>query len=205
MRINKDRVEKWDIFELTLYTDSLFENPFRDVELSAVFKTALPKKVEGFHDGDGTWKIRFMPERTEYSFVTESNIGEFNGLEGSFSCVDPRKQQGTVNVSEIPFQLCRRNTLLYHGHNRVCLDIQAAGGKGETLRSFAKYGFNKIRMLFSPKYLAGFTEIDLTYDPPVLPFKEKRITGTTRGSILSISGILRTGSVNCGTWISLPM
>jgi hypothetical protein len=178
MRINKDRVEKWDIFELTLYTDSLFENPFRDVELSAVFKNGpAEKRVEGFHDGDGTWKIRFMPERTGmYSFVTESNIGEFNGLEGSFSCVDPSgSNRGPVNVSgKFHFNYADGTPCYIMGTTAYAWTYRPPEVREETLRSFAKYGFNKIRMLFSPKYLAGFTEIDLTYDPPVLPFKGEK-------------------------------
>ena len=55
-------VERWGVYELTL-TGPKTGNPFVDVELTAEF--ALNGRVfapHGFYDGDGVYKIRFMPD-----------------------------------------------------------------------------------------------------------------------------------------------
>ena len=53
--------EQWDVFEIVLKGPS-DGNPFVDVTLSAEFtqgdKVYAP---DGFYDGDGTYRIRFMP------------------------------------------------------------------------------------------------------------------------------------------------
>ncbi|MCZ4152048.1 hypothetical protein BZG21_47560, partial [Escherichia coli] len=41
----------------------------------------------------------------------------------------------------------------------------------QTLDSFSKNGFNKIRMLVFPKYYRGMVnDVNVDYDPPVFPF-----------------------------------
>src|ERR1051325_8277288 len=59
---NPRSVEKWSIFELELKgpTDG---NPFVDVRFSAVFTDGTrTHDVAGFYDGDGVYRVRFMPE-----------------------------------------------------------------------------------------------------------------------------------------------
>ena len=77
-------VRKYDIYEITLNgpTDG---NPFTDVDLSAVFIFRNRKQlVSGFYDGDGTYKIRFMPcKEGEWHYETQSNVDELNGITGS--------------------------------------------------------------------------------------------------------------------------
>ncbi len=42
----------------------------------------------------------------------------------------------------------------------------------QTLESFSKYDFNKIRMLVFPKYYrGGVNDVNVSYDPPVFPFE----------------------------------
>ena len=55
-------IEKWDVFE-TEYNGKTEGNPFVDYEIRATFSYS-DKRVEvgGFYDGDGIYKIRFMPE-----------------------------------------------------------------------------------------------------------------------------------------------
>lgn len=75
--IKRDTVEKWDVFEVELITKKEFKKPFEDVTLTAWFTIgSTTKKINGFFDGNFTWKIRFMPEETgHYNFRTESNKG----------------------------------------------------------------------------------------------------------------------------------
>lgn len=53
---------RWDVFEIELDGPS-DGNPFIDVELGATFSDGQRElRVGGFYDGDGTYRIRFMPD-----------------------------------------------------------------------------------------------------------------------------------------------
>ena len=83
-------VERWGIYEVTL-KGPVQGNPFLDVNLSAQFthdeKTI---KVGGFYDGEGIYRIRFMPDEPgEWKYATTSNAGTLNGAKGAFVCIAP--------------------------------------------------------------------------------------------------------------------
>ena len=55
------KVEKWGIFEIALEGKG-DGNPFTDYEIKAEFTGENEKKtVDGFYDGNGIYKVRFMP------------------------------------------------------------------------------------------------------------------------------------------------
>ncbi|HOK29390.1 MAG TPA: DUF5060 domain-containing protein, partial [bacterium] len=94
------KVERWGIFETTLNGPSK-GNPFLDISIRAEFKYKNKKvEVEGFYDGDGIYKIRFMPDSEgEWSFTTASNINSLDRIEGKFLCVPPsQNNHGPVRV-----------------------------------------------------------------------------------------------------------
>ena len=68
------QVEKWGRFEYSCEA-SVKGNPF-DVKFSAVFSNGTEKtEVRGFYDGDGVFRVRFMPQSEgEWTFVTRSNV-----------------------------------------------------------------------------------------------------------------------------------
>ena len=73
-------VEQWGLFELSL-TGPAGGNPFVDVELSATF-TQGDRSVTaaGFYDGDGVYRVRFMPPAPgEWNYTTKSNRPELAG------------------------------------------------------------------------------------------------------------------------------
>ncbi|HJZ55401.1 MAG TPA: DUF5060 domain-containing protein, partial [Gemmataceae bacterium] len=72
-------VEQWGLFELTLRGPA-GGNPFVDVELSATFTRGDRQiRVSGFYDGDGTYRVRFMPEAPGGgSYTTASNRPELD-------------------------------------------------------------------------------------------------------------------------------
>ncbi len=83
-----DQIERWGTFELVL-EGSRDGNPFLEVELSTQFRQGhRPVDVKGFYDGEGVYRVRFMPD-TEglWSFVTTSNRSELDGITGRFACV----------------------------------------------------------------------------------------------------------------------
>ena len=55
-------VEKWNVFELQL-SGPVNGNPFVDVELYSYFTSVsnTTMQINGFYDGNGSYKIRFMP------------------------------------------------------------------------------------------------------------------------------------------------
>ena len=74
--VSGESVRKWDVFELELSGPST-GNPFLDVTLTASFThgdSAI--RVNGFYDGDGTYRVRFMPpEQGSWSYVTSRKNG----------------------------------------------------------------------------------------------------------------------------------
>jgi len=59
---NGDIIEKWDFFEITIKGPKEI-NAYLEVHLSAKFKYKNRTiNVNGFYDGEGVYKIRFMPD-----------------------------------------------------------------------------------------------------------------------------------------------
>jgi hypothetical protein len=85
---NATSVEQWGVFELTLSGPSA-GNPFKDVTLTAEFtREHRVVTVKGFYDGNGVYRIRFMPDRTgEWIYRTTSSSPELNDKTGRFSCI----------------------------------------------------------------------------------------------------------------------
>ncbi len=84
------QVERWGLFELALPGPSQ-GNPFVEVELRTRFRHLHREvAVDGFYDGDGVYRVRFMPDvEGEWSYTTASNRSELDGQTGVFSCVAP--------------------------------------------------------------------------------------------------------------------
>src|SRR5258705_127257 len=61
-------------------------NPFTDVRFSAVFTDGTrTHEVAGFYDGEGVYRVRFMPEAVgAWKYETKSNRWELTGKLGNF-------------------------------------------------------------------------------------------------------------------------
>ena len=70
-------VEQWDVFEVALKGPA-DGNPFVDVTISVRFtQGGVSKEVAGFYDGEGMYRVRFMPEQTgRWQYETKSNRAE---------------------------------------------------------------------------------------------------------------------------------
>jgi hypothetical protein len=100
-----ESVEQWGIYELTL-TGPRNGNPFVDVEVGATFtKDQLAIKVSGFYDGDGIYRIRFMPESTgTWSYRTTSNRVELAGKSGELEVAPPSPPNHFAYADGTPFR-----------------------------------------------------------------------------------------------------
>lgn len=148
-------VERWGRFELRLQgpTD---ENPFTDVELSAVFRYGHREiEVDGFYDGEGAYCIRFMPEEIgEWRFETMSNVPELNGVQGRLKCTFPTPgNRGPVRVAKT-YHFAYADGTPYFPFGTTCYvwNHQGEARERQTLETLKRAPFNKIRMCVFPKY-----------------------------------------------------
>ena len=101
VRLAAAPVEQWDVFEVALRGPA-DGNPFADVTFSARFTQGnVSKEVAGFYDGDGTYRVRFMPEQAgQWRYETKSNRAELDGKSGELSVAGPGpKNHGPVRVA----------------------------------------------------------------------------------------------------------
>ena len=84
----QQQVQQWKRFEIVL-GHAAAGNPFTDIQLSAVFSNKDTSfTVDGFYDGNDTFRIRFMPQDIgTWSFVTKSNIKTLHNKKGGFECI----------------------------------------------------------------------------------------------------------------------
>ena len=68
-----ESVERWCVFEAAINGPS-DGNPFLDYRIKGTFQSKNEAKtVEGFYDGNGIYKVRFMPSfEEEYKFAVEA-------------------------------------------------------------------------------------------------------------------------------------
>jgi len=148
------KTEKWDIFELTL-NGPADGNPFLDVTLGATFVYMNREvKVNGFYDGEGLYKIRFMPDKEgKWDYVTWSNCKELDGISGSFECTQPSPgNHGPVRVKN-KYHFAYEDGTPYFPIGTTCYAWIHQGDEleEETLKTLASSPFNKIRMCVFPK------------------------------------------------------
>ncbi|WP_178019812.1 DUF5605 domain-containing protein [uncultured Paenibacillus sp.] len=177
-----ERVAKWDIFELELKGPSA-GNPYTDVELAATFNCSgetRSVRVSGFYNGEGSYKIRLMPDREgEWTYRTESTVKALGGLEGSFVCGPPAADShGPVRVREtFHFAYADGTAYLPFGTTCYAWTHQGEDLERETLESLARSPFNKMRMCVFPKsYLYNRNE------PQLYPYEGSLETGWNFGA-----------------------
>jgi alpha-glucosidase len=150
-------VEQWDVFEIVL-TGSSAGNPYLDTQLSAQFSQAGESvDVSGFYDGEGAYKVRFMPPAPgEWRYKTQSNRPELNGKTGSFTVIPPSaNNHGPVRVFKT-FYLRYADGTPYHQFGTTCYAWvhQTEELQEQTLKTLAASPFNKIRFCIFPKSYA---------------------------------------------------
>jgi hypothetical protein len=150
-----DTVEQWGIHEVTLKGPS-DGNPFVDVQFSATF-TCQDRKFEaaGFYDGDGTYRVRCMPDRQgEWRYETRSNKPELNGKTGTFTCGKPSADNhGPVRVrNTFHFEYADGTPHYDVGTTCYAWIHQGTELEEQTLKTLKTAPFNKMRMCVFPKW-----------------------------------------------------
>jgi len=164
-----ETVPQWGVYEVVL-NGPTNGNSFLDVQLSAVFGNGSRSiEVPGFYDGNGVYRIRFMPDTPgRWQYETRANRWELTGKTGEFTVTPPEKgNHGPVRVHNTyhfayadgtPY--VQIGTTIYNW-----LDTPEAL-QAETLQTLAASPFNKARMLLTPQRTAYRTN----FPPPFWPF-----------------------------------
>lgn len=147
-------VEQWGTCEVTL-NGTQEGNPFVDVLLSAkFFQNETSVEVDGFYDGDGIYRLRFMPEKQgEWQFITKSNRPELDGKSGKFTVTKPTgANHGPVRVANM-FHFAYADGTPYKQLGTTCYawNHQPAELEKQTLETLSKSPFNKLRFCVFPK------------------------------------------------------
>jgi len=150
----RSTVPKWEIFELSLHDPST-GNPFTEVELAATFVLGQRRVVvDGFYDGSGRYKVRFMPDQEgEWSYTTRSGVPELHGRTGKFTCVRALQgAHGPVRVRNT-HHFAYADGTPYFPFGTTCYAWVHQGDELErqTLKTLRTAPFNKIRMCVFPK------------------------------------------------------
>jgi hypothetical protein len=168
-------VPLWDVFEASFAGPS-DGNPFLDVRLEAIFSDAGREVVvPGFYDGDGTYRIRFMPDGLgEWRYRTRSNRAELDGREGRLQCGPARPgAHGPVRVrNQFHFAHADGTAFLPFGTTCYAWTHQPEAMQAQTLDTLASAGFNKLRMGIFPKHYI-YSE-----NEPLHPIFERAASGT---------------------------
>jgi hypothetical protein len=164
-------IEKWDFFE-TSFAYQCPGNPFLDVSLSASFTHEDQQvHVEGFYDGDGVYRVRFMPGlEGRWQFVTRSSAPELDGRRGDFYCAAPAAgNHGLVRVAnKVHFAYADGAPYKPVGTTCYVWNLQGDALEERTLKTLDDAPFNKMRMCVFPKrYTFNRNE------PPCYPFEGK--------------------------------
>ena len=108
-----DPVVLWSICEISFTSSGNYANPFlkQDEPLLEVTFTHVDSgkqiTVEGFWDGEKTWRVRFAPDIVGiWNWISASSDAGLNGKSGSFECIAPTADQIAENPN-------------YRGHIKV--------------------------------------------------------------------------------------
>ncbi len=150
-------VERWSLYEISL-SGPASGNPFLDVRVGARFQFRnRTVEADGFYDGGGTYRIRFMPDEIgQWSYTTFSNSPALDGKSGSFVAVAPTaKNHGPVRVRYVSHFGYEDGTP-YVPIGTTCYAWTHQGDKLEeqTLETLRSAPFNKMRMCIFPKSYA---------------------------------------------------
>jgi hypothetical protein len=163
----QNSIKQWDRFEIVLKHNPT-SNPFTNDSISAVFKNGDNcKKVRGFYDGYGTYKIRFMPDETgTWTYVTGSNRPDMDKKEGSFTCVSPSSENhGPVKViNQYHFGYSDGKPYYPFGTTVYSFIHQNDDQAAVAIAQLQKSPFNKLRFCVMPQF-QDFARLDIEHFP----------------------------------------
>lgn len=146
----------YDRFELTLRGPA-DGSPYLDIDLGAMITgPAGTVRVPGFVDGDGIFRVRFMPTVPgHHAFTTFSSLDVLDGHSGSFEVVAATAgRHGPVRADGFHFRHDDGTPYLPIGTTAYGWLHQDADRRSRTVATLRTAGFSKLRMCLFPKWFA---------------------------------------------------
>ncbi len=157
-----ETVEKWDVFEVSV-PGVRSGNPFVERRIQGIFEGVNEKvSVDGFYDGDGIYKVRFMPSfEGRYAFTL---YGNFDGDENDDASCEDRggdflvsapaaDNHGPVRAADTCHFAYEDGTPYYSiGTTCYVWELQSDEMIEQTLSSLKESAFNKLRFCILPKH-----------------------------------------------------
>jgi hypothetical protein len=163
-----DQVEQWGIFE-AVYHGPADAYTSTDVQFGATFQhLGKSVAVDGFYDGDGAYRVRFMPDTTGlWTYRTTSNQPVLDAKTGTFQVTGRgEKNHGPVRVSD-QYHFVYADGTPYRQLGTTCYawTSQTQQLEEQTLETLSAAPFNKLRMCVFPKWF-NYNHVE----PPRYPF-----------------------------------
>ena len=151
-------MKQYETFELSWQGPVLTED-YAAIDLEAVFTQGeTGVKVKGFYDGDGVYKVRFLPmEAGAWQWTVRGLITDA----GEAECA-PAESHGPVYAKGTAFQYADGTPFHPFGTTVYALAHQDDALIEQTMQTLAGAPFNKIRMCVFPKHY-DFNHNDPTY------------------------------------------
>lgn len=145
---------RWGRLEIELHGPA-HGNPFVDVELAAEVSGPGPaRRVPGFYDGDGTYRVRLLAEAEgDWAWRTTSNARSLDGIEGSFTVTGtaPGAHGPALVADQFHFAHADGTPLRPIGTTCYAWIHQGDELEVQTLATLHGGPFNKLRMCVFPK------------------------------------------------------
>jgi len=165
-------VEQWGMLEIILKGPTN-GNPFVDTRLSATFcwdqADSAAVEAEGFYDGDGNYRVRFMPpQKGKWRYFTSSNRRELDSKKGEFEVSKASAaNHGPVHVTNtFHFSYADGKPFKQLGTTCYVWNHQGDVLEEQTIKTLASSPFNKIRFCVFPKRYNWNSN-----EPPLYPFE----------------------------------
>lgn len=154
VQMKKDVLEKWDMQEISCegYMEG---NPFTDYDIKGIFSHPQESlTVDGFYDGNGIYKVRFMPSFT--GTYTYRIFGSFSTqiYEGTFQVTEATgENHGPVRVCNT-YHFAYEDGTPHYSLGTTCYvwELQDEKLQEKTLETLKNSAFNKIRFCIFPKH-----------------------------------------------------
>lgn len=160
-------ISKWGVYELAI-DGPADGNPFLDHTIYAVFNGKNEeKKVYGFYDGEGVYKVRFMPS-FEGSYHYSVFFDDSEAADGSFCVTEAESgNHGPMRVMNT-YHLVYEDGTPYFSIGTTCYAwvFQKEEIRRQTLTQLKDSAFNKIRFCLTPKHY-----IHNLVDPVSFPYE----------------------------------
>ena len=159
------QVEKWGVFETAVIGKSE-GNPFLDYDITGTFVCAHETvKASGFYDGNGVYRIRFMPSHEgRYTYTIEGSAVDAPVM-GEFEAIAAKgNNHGPVQVEDETLLVYADRTPHYSvGTTCYAWVNQSMDLQEQTLDTLSKSPFNKIRFCVFPKFYEFNKREPITY------------------------------------------